>query len=62
MRGQTQPAKPMAGSSDLQSIEDALDRLETGAFGYCENCAEPIALARLCDNPTISRCKNCDEA
>ena len=62
MRSHRPLAKPMAGNTaDLQSIEDALDRLESGAFGYCQACGEPISLARLCNNPTISRCGDCEE-
>lgn len=62
MRCNRPPAKPMAGNTDLQNIEDALGRLETGSFGYCQACGEPISLARLCQDPTVSRCTDCDEA
>ena len=62
MRGQRAPSEPMAGTSDLQNIEDALDRLESGNFGYCEACGAPIALKRLCNNPTVSLCSDCEES
>lgn len=61
MRSNRPPAKPMAGNADLQNIEDALGRLETGSFGYCQSCGEPISLARLCKDPTVSQCSDCDE-
>ncbi len=31
----------------LNKIESALQRLENGSFGYCEETGEPISLARL---------------
>ena len=35
----------------IAKIDDALRRLETGAFGYCEETGEPISLARLVARP-----------
>jgi len=31
----------------ISKIEDALRRIEEGAYGYCEETGEPISLARL---------------
>ena len=31
----------------ISKIEDALRRIEDGAYGYCEETGEPISLARL---------------
>ena len=31
----------------LQAIEDALNRIESGTYGVCRDCGEPIAEARL---------------
>jgi len=45
----------------LASIDDALDRLDDGSFGYCETCGSQIELARLVDNPAISKCKTCED-
>ena len=57
---QAAPTAPTDAPGDiLESINDALNRLETGSFGYCESCGEPIALARLIDNPAVRRCKGC---
>ena len=35
----------------IAKIDDALRRLETGAYGYCEETGEPISLARLVARP-----------
>ena len=40
-------------------IKAALDRLATGEFGYCEDCGDEIAPARLDLDPTVSRCISC---
>lgn len=48
-------------SDPLRDIEDALERLNTGDFGYCRACSQPIAIKRLCDDPTISLCTTCSE-
>jgi len=50
-----------AERKSLREIEDALERLKTGDFGYCEACGSPISVRRLCLDPTTSRCVNCDE-
>lgn len=44
---------------ELTQIEAALQRLQTGRFGRCEDCAEPIAAARLNVQPWASRCLAC---
>lgn len=36
-------------------------RIESGDFGYCFKCGEPISLKRLDANPTTTRCMNCME-
>lgn len=46
-------------SDPLQDIEDALERLDNGEFGYCAACGEPIAISALRDDPTISKCGAC---
>lgn len=47
---------------ELQRIEAALKRIETGTFGDCVDCGKPIAKARLEANPTVIRCVACAEA
>jgi DnaK suppressor protein len=43
------------------NIEDALERLERGDFGYCIECDEPIAEARLRARPMARLCIDCKE-
>ena len=45
----------------LQAIEEALKRLEKGAFGICRDCGEPIADARLNAIPWTRVCITCKE-
>ncbi len=47
---------------ELQRIEAALKRMESGTFGDCVDCGKPIAAARLEVNPTVIRCVGCAEA
>lgn len=46
----------------LQRINEALSRLEEGKYGYCFECGEEIAEARLRALPFAVRCKDCEEA
>lgn len=43
----------------LTKIEGALRRMESGDYGDCFVCGEPIDLRRLAADPTITRCINC---
>ncbi|MGM0525778.1 MAG: TraR/DksA family transcriptional regulator [Pseudomonadota bacterium] len=45
----------------LKKIEGALRRIESGEFGECFVCGEPIALKRLQFDPTQTRCIDCSE-
>jgi len=49
-------------SETLNKINDALDRLEQGDYGYCFDCGEEIAEKRLRALPFAVRCKDCEEA
>lgn len=40
-------------------IEAALERLESGEYGYCSNCGEEIGLKRLEFDPAVSTCIRC---
>jgi DnaK suppressor protein len=40
----------------LRMIAAALKRIETGEFGYCQNCDEEIAIGRLEANPSTPLC------
>ena len=44
---------------ELQKIDAALKRIESGDFGYCVKCDEPIAKKRLDLDPSISICIDC---
>ncbi|GAW92602.1 TraR/DksA C4-type zinc finger protein [Calderihabitans maritimus] len=43
----------------LQKIDDALQRIEEGRYGYCENCGRPIPEERLEVVPETTLCVNC---
>ena len=45
----------------LQAIEEALRRIESGTFGICKDCGEPIAEARLNAIPWTRSCIACKE-
>ena len=45
----------------LKSVEEALDRIETGAFGVCLGCEEEIPEKRLSAVPWASHCLSCQE-
>jgi DnaK suppressor protein len=40
-------------------IREALNRIETGEFGICECCEEPIGEARLRARPVTTLCIDC---
>ncbi len=44
---------------ELQRIDAALKRLDTGDFGYCMTCDEEIDLRRLELDPTVTLCIDC---
>ncbi|MBW1697262.1 MAG: TraR/DksA family transcriptional regulator [Deltaproteobacteria bacterium] len=46
---------------ELQSIEQALNRIEKGAYGRCQSCGGWIQPARLQVMPHVVRCRNCQE-
>jgi RNA polymerase-binding transcription factor len=45
----------------LTKINDALRRLEEGAYGYCADCGGEISDRRLRALPFAVRCKECEE-
>ncbi len=44
---------------ELQAINRALEDIEAGRYGTCQECGEPIALARLKAMPFATRCVSC---
>ena len=45
----------------LKLIEQALDRLDAGAYGQCVNCQQPIQQKRLDAVPWARHCIACQE-
>ena len=46
----------------LRRIELALQRLDTGDYGVCLTCEEPISFARLLAQPYATLCIDCQSA
>jgi RNA polymerase-binding transcription factor DksA len=49
-------------SATLKRIDQALDRLDTGEYGRCTRCGQPIGEARLRALPFAVRCRSCEDA
>jgi DnaK suppressor protein len=45
----------------LLQIDAALKRLDDGEFGFCQECGQEIAPARLEIDPTVLLCISCAE-
>ncbi len=54
-----QNAQEARRAGELKKIDAALARIEDGEFGYCAECGEEIARARLEIDPTVARCVDC---
>jgi DnaK suppressor protein len=46
-------------NAELRQIEDALQRMDDGRYGYCVTCGENIAPDRLESDPTAVLCGDC---
>lgn len=46
-------------AASLQRIDAALRRIERADYGWCAECCEPIALARLALDPAAPLCVGC---
>lgn len=44
---------------ELDEIDSALDRLDTGGYGWCEHCGVAIASERLLARPAARQCVTC---
>jgi DnaK suppressor protein len=47
--------------SNLRDVERALSKMETGSFGICERCGEPISMERLEALPWAELCIDCKQ-
>lgn len=45
--------------NNLKDVIDALERMENGTYGICENCHQEINLERLRINPSAKTCIKC---
>ena len=45
----------------IAKIDDALRRIDDGAYGLCESCGEPIGVGRLKARPVTTLCIQCKE-
>lgn len=43
----------------LKDIDDALEKIESGTYGKCENCNTDIPIERLRAYPSAKTCLNC---
>jgi len=43
----------------IKKIDDALERIENGEYGFCESCGVEIGLKRLEARPTATLCIDC---
>jgi len=46
---------------ELRAVESALDRFQTGRYGFCKECGVDIPVARLEARPWSTRCASCQE-
>ena len=47
------------GRTKLNAIDDALERIQEGTFGDCEDCGEKIPIGRLEVMPFATTCRDC---
>jgi len=47
--------------STLLQIDDAIGRIDDGSYGFCINCAQPMAEKRLTAVPWAPYCVDCQE-
>ena len=45
--------------AERKGLQAALARLDDDDYGFCEDCGEDIAIARLKANPVVTRCVSC---
>ena len=45
----------------IKKVDESLDLIEKGEYGYCESCGVEIGLKRLEARPTATLCIDCKE-
>lgn len=48
--------------TEIMRTKSAIARLDEGEFGYCTDCGEKIASARLKHDPSLPLCLDCAKA
>ena len=48
-------------SGQLQEVESALERMNSGEYGACANCGSPISAKRLQAIPWATHCVECQD-
>ncbi|MGQ4806874.1 RNA polymerase-binding transcription factor DksA [Candidatus Entotheonellaceae bacterium PAL068K] len=46
---------------ELRAIEDAIERIDSGEYGICASCEDPIEIKRLEAVPWARFCRACQE-
>ena len=54
-------ARAHLGAERLRAVIVALSRVESGDYGYCRHCDEPIGYARLAAKPETCFCLACQQ-
>jgi DnaK suppressor protein len=47
------------GRNKLKAIDEALERIQDGTFGFCEECGDKIPAGRLQVMPFATTCRDC---
>ena len=55
-------ASQQQAEKQLRRVELALQRVDAGEYGICQDCEEPILFARLQAQPFASLCIDCQSA
>jgi DnaK suppressor protein len=43
----------------IKKIDEAIERIDTGEYGYCDSCGVEIGIERLEARPTAEMCIDC---
>lgn len=45
----------------IKKVKEALERIESGTYGFCDGCGEEISIKRLEARPVTTKCIDCKE-